>query len=398
MEWQKLLDEVFATWIPDRHLADRLRAEIPGWVTPRGPRKRELTLQAVREAAPGSRLRGIFQRLWPGYRDWYARDGEGARPTLAEAREALHRHMPELAPTWQRIVQVTGADELAATMLTMYDPPALVRGCSQVAMPAGPALLRNYDYDANLFDGIVLHTRFSGRTVMGMSDQLWGLLDGVNEDGLAASLTFGGRREVGPGFGIPIVVRYLLETCTTVAEAAQVLERVPIHLAYNITLVDKQGGHATVFVGPDRPARVVSDRATTNHQGAVDWPAHAEWARSVERLDLLNRMLRDKNVAADDVAAAMLRPPLRATDYDGGFGTLYTALYRPLEPSVEYRWPGSVWRLSIDGFADGEHLVNLDSDEAPAPTPARLGRRQILEEVAAHRMTPQAGATLLDEA
>jgi hypothetical protein len=25
----------------------------------------------------------------------------------------------------------------------------------------------------------------------------------------------------------------------------------------------------------------------------------------------------------------MLRPPLRGTDYDGGFGTLYTAVYRP---------------------------------------------------------------------
>jgi len=38
---------------------------------------------------------------------------------------------------------------------------------------------------------------------MGMSDCLWGLLDGVNGDGLCASLTFGGRRIVGVGFGIP---------------------------------------------------------------------------------------------------------------------------------------------------------------------------------------------------
>ena len=41
----------------------------------------------------------------------------------------------------------------------------------------------------------------------------------MNDDGLAVSLTFGGRRVLGDGFGIPIVLRYLLETCGTVEEA-----------------------------------------------------------------------------------------------------------------------------------------------------------------------------------
>ena len=34
-----------------------------------------------------------------------------------------------------------------------------------------------------------------------MLDCLWGLLDGVNDAGLALSLTFGGRPQVGAGFG-----------------------------------------------------------------------------------------------------------------------------------------------------------------------------------------------------
>ena len=54
-----------------------------------------------------------------------------------------------------------------------------------------------------------------------MSDCLWGLLDGVNDAGLAVSLTFGGRRDVGDGFGIPIVVRYLLEVCSDVSRRAR---------------------------------------------------------------------------------------------------------------------------------------------------------------------------------
>ena len=52
-----------------------------------------------------------------------------------------------------------------------------------------------------------------------MSDCLWGLLDGMNDAGLAVSLTFGGRPVLGDGFGIPLVMRYVLETCEDVAEA-----------------------------------------------------------------------------------------------------------------------------------------------------------------------------------
>ena len=62
-----------------------------------------------------------------------------------------------------------------------------------------------------------------------MSDCLWGLLDGINDAGLAVSLTFGGRRDVGDGFAIPLVMRYLLETCDTVDEARAALERIPVH-------------------------------------------------------------------------------------------------------------------------------------------------------------------------
>ena len=132
-----------------------------------------------------------------------------------------------------------GADELGARMLTLYDPPPLLSGCSQAALPGQAALVRNYDYDPNLFDAVVLETRFADTRVIGMADQLWGLLDGVNDRGLAVSFTFGGRRGVGRGFSIPIVVRYLLETCATVAEGVAALERIPVQAAYNVTLVDR---------------------------------------------------------------------------------------------------------------------------------------------------------------
>ncbi|MDQ6946377.1 MAG: C45 family autoproteolytic acyltransferase/hydrolase [Actinomycetota bacterium] len=398
MNWQEIVDQVFEQFVPDRALSARLRAEIPGWVTPRAPRPRTLNFRAVQETTPGSKLSGLFGEFWPSYRAWYLRDGDNARPTLAEARDALQRYMPELLPIWQRLIVACKADEIAATMLTMFDPPAIVRGCSQVVLPGDPVLLRNYDFDAKLFDAVVLCTDFEGRGVIGTADQLWGLVDGINDAGLAASLTFGGRPEVGRGFGIPIVMRYLLQTCTRVSAAVQALRRIPIHLSYNVTMVDDEGDHATVFVGPDREPEVVADRATTNHQDRVFWPAHAEWTRSVERLEALESIVAAPPPGAEAVAAAMMRPPLRSMDYDGGFGTLYTAVYRPKSGSVSYHWPKSTWRFSFVDFREGEHVVDLGrmpSDHEPqAP---RLGRREILEEVAAGKMMPDVAMNLLDE-
>ncbi len=85
-----------------------------------------------------------------------------------------------------------------------------------------------------------------------MSDCLWGLLDGMNDAGLAVSLTFGGRRVLGDGFGIPIVVRYLLETCDDVASARETLARLPYSLAHNLTRgrSRRRGAHRLPVAGP----------------------------------------------------------------------------------------------------------------------------------------------------
>jgi hypothetical protein len=67
--------------------------------------------------------------------------------------------------------------------------------------------------------------------------------------------------------------------------------------------------------------------------------------------------------ARADLAAAgragRRRPPLHSDAYEVGFGTLYTAVYRPAELAIEYRWPGSSWKHTIGSFADGQHEVVL---------------------------------------
>jgi predicted choloylglycine hydrolase len=73
-----------------------------------------------------------------------------------------------------------------------------------------------------------------------MQEGGWGLLDGINDAGLAVSLTFGGRMAQGPGFAIVIVLRYLLETCDTVTEAVERLRTIPVMIPQNVTLVDAE--------------------------------------------------------------------------------------------------------------------------------------------------------------
>jgi predicted choloylglycine hydrolase len=325
---------------------------------PAGPQ--ELEFEAVRELEPGPAWRERFEAMWPTYRDWYLRDGDAARPSYVTCRRALERHMPELVPVYERVVELAGGGDAAARLLSLYRPPGFVVGCSQGAWTRGaPVLVRNYDYPVSRLEGIVYLTAWNGRRVIGMSDCLWGLLDGLNDAGLAVSLTFGGRRDVGDGFAIPLVVRYLLETCDTVAQARDALARIPVHAAQNVTLLDESGEFVTAYVGPGRPPDFRDIAGTTNHQGRVDWPEYARAIRSVERERCVLDLLDDPDVDRERFVEAFLEPPLHSTAYGAGFGTLYTAAYFPAERRLEYRWPGVVWPQSFDDFRERRHTATF---------------------------------------
>ncbi len=319
-----------------------------------------ITFRAIAEPQPGARFQARFEEAWPTYRRWFLREGDAARPSYAVARRMLGEHMPELVPAWTRLVELAGGGDLAARMLALYDPPPLVAGCSQAVLGGeAPVLVRNYDFDPARLDGVIAHTALLGQGVIGMTDCLWGLLDGMNEAGLAVSLTFGGRRAGGAGFGITLVLRYLLETCATTAQAVSTLERLPVQGAYNLTLLDRSGDAATAYLAADRPLRVEPTLVATNHQRAVEWPEHARATRTLERERAILALLAEPGTRAEDLIAAFLSPPLHTTAYADGFGTLYTAVHRPAEGAVEYRWPGATWRQSFAAFEQGERVIAL---------------------------------------
>ena len=316
-------------------------------------------VRSLDEADIGSEWAATFDAYWPSYRRWFLSEGEAARPTYLACARAFKQHMPELFDLYERAVTLAGGSDLTARFLSGYCPPAYIAGCSQ-AIFGERLLIRNYDYSARFWDALIVRSAWRGRRVLGMSDSGWGLLDGVNEQGLAVSLAFGGRRVVGDGFGIPVVLRYVLEVCDHTADAVDALRRVPVHMAYNVSVLDANGAFATLLLSPDRPPLVTERRVITNHQERVEWRRHALATGSVDRLRILSAHVRSRDETEARFVRRFLEPPVFSRKYPAGLGTLYTAVYRPSARSVSYLWPAHRWDASLDGPLGGP----LDIDYA----------------------------------
>ena len=320
----------------------------------------DLVFEAISEKQPGAKWQSLFNALWPAYKRWFLADGIDARQTYLAGYRAIKTHMPELVPTYEQLCELAGGGDLEARFLSFYCPPAYLSGCSQAIWPgAEPMLVRNYDYAPALCDGLIMHSKWNNRRVLGMSDGLFGLVDGVNDAGVAISLTFGGRTIVGDGFGVPIILRYILEFCTDTKSAVEALQRVPCHMAYNVTVVDKRGDHATVFLSPDRKALVTDHRVATNHQEHVEWHRHARATATVERERFLLQRLTLHDEPANRFIGAFQRPPLYSTAFGRGFGTVYTAVYWPKQGRATYIWPGIEWQQRIKTPTEGRRHIRF---------------------------------------
>ncbi len=269
----------------------------------------EFSFRAFAEDAPGEAWQQEFSARWPAYSDWFLRFGERERPTYLESIRALKRHMPEIMPVYEQMVDLAGGGDRAARFLAQYCPPPLFRGCSQAVYIEDEAVLvRNYDYSPYVFDGLIMRSRFDQRTVVAMIDCMSGVLDGINSDGLAVSMSFGGRQEFGTGFGIPLVLRYLLEYAGDVAEACELLERVPVHGAYNVMLLDRDANFETIAIARGPATAETGHTVSTNHQPGSSWPIYEEKVSTHLRYQHLDTSHRSASVKR-----ASVQPPVPAT-------------------------------------------------------------------------------------
>lgn len=323
----------------------------------------QVEFRAISESQPGAKWAAQFERLWPGYRNWFLKEGDEQRPGYLKCLRAMRHHMPELVPTYERLVELAGGGDMAARFLSLYQPTPYMTGCSQAVWTRGDAaLVRNYDYSPRLWEGLLLHTQWNGRRVIAMSDCLWGALDGINESGLALSLAFGGSQRVGDGFGIPLILRYVLEFCDTVAEASAVLARVPSHMAYNITLLDAAGDYLTVFVSPGQEAQMLKRPFATNHQHNIEWTQYVAGVASLDRERTLVHHLNNPDEDGPHFFNRFLKPPLFFAHHATGWGTLYTSVYKPAQREACYRWPDFECRQSCEQFTEMGFTLTYPGD------------------------------------
>jgi len=228
-----------------------------------------------------------------------------------------------------------------------------------------PMLVRNYDYSPFLCEKLIWKTAWNGRSVIAASDCLVGVLDGINNAGLAVSLSFGGRPDSGVGFGAPMILRYLLEFCENVEEAAHTLRRIPVNMAYNILLLDESGNYSTAFTSPGGPTILRRIAATTNHQDRIQWERHAEATDTLDRERRLYELLADRALSPAEIVSQFLTPPLYQTEYRRGWGTLYSAVYHPAERVAEFVWPGHHWTQRFDAYHEAKHILQVPWDEPP---------------------------------
>jgi predicted choloylglycine hydrolase len=150
------------------------------------------------------------------------------------------------------------------------------------------------------------------------------------------------------------VLRYILEFCHQLEEAVAVLRRVPLHMPYNVTLLDRQGEACTVAICPGEEARVYPHPFATNHQPGERMDDQDSTADSYMRESFLAARLGDPAQSEEALLQMFMSTPLlrKASDWNG-WGTLYTARYLPQEGAMELHWPaGQVMRQSFTEFTE----------------------------------------------
>ncbi|WP_255988313.1 carcinine hydrolase/isopenicillin-N N-acyltransferase family protein [Chitinolyticbacter albus] len=169
-------------------------------------------------------------------------------------------------------------------------------GCSGIAVatPQGMVVGRNYDFFYFESRRHLIETRpAAGHAHISMHEGLaGGRFDGMNEHGLFVSFNGAGEHPDPAPVGLAFhhLVRYLLEHCTSVAEARAALLRLPVKEAKSYLLVDAKEA-CVVEVHPQRRAvrePVDGVLVMTNHFLDPDMVALCPpWPNSLSRMQRL---------------------------------------------------------------------------------------------------------------
>ena len=90
--------------------------------------------------------------------------------------------------------------------------------------------------------------------------------DGINDKGLSCALTFVYPTKINYGLNAGMIIRYILEKCSTLKEALIFLKEIPISSSQNIIIADKNGSIALIESNYDKLEIIENEYVfTSNH-------------------------------------------------------------------------------------------------------------------------------------
>ncbi|MHA1368053.1 MAG: C45 family autoproteolytic acyltransferase/hydrolase, partial [Candidatus Heimdallarchaeota archaeon] len=175
--------------------------------------------------------------------------------------ESLQNHFEEFCPGITEELQGF-ADGLGVkpVTLTNYGPTIYTPGkCSLMTATSSVTknnhiyMGRSYEFNDKFNDFRLICLKIKNKIRhMGFSEFFVYRDDGMNDQGLSVSISSGGvdvkkvNRELKKGFPFFLAVRSILENCTSVKDAINYLEKVPIHGFWNF-LVNDKNSNAVLF-------------------------------------------------------------------------------------------------------------------------------------------------------
>lgn len=220
----------------------------------------------------------------------------------------------------------------SASLFSGYDVPRTeAMGCS--AIITKEYYVRNYDFSPALYDGIFsLVQSEEAFATAGYNLQVLGRHDGINQKGLVAGLHFVSNNSYSKGISPWTAIRMVLDMCSSVDDAIQMLKEIPHAACYNFSLGDKNGHMAVVEASPEKVIVRLgqSSLSCVNHfqDEMLKNKNRVSIDGSVKRNSYLQE-ISNKNLAHQEMFDEFKdkNSPLFFTDYENLFGTLHTLSY-----------------------------------------------------------------------
>jgi predicted choloylglycine hydrolase len=240
--------------------------------------------------------------------------------------------------------------------------PSLGGNCSQLAVLSSATkdhhiyVGRSYEWNHKEEDLKLFTTRVKGKANhIGFSCLLFGRHDGLNEHGLVVSMTGGGIfgvpfKQRGPMFWL--VIRSLLDQCTSVDDALERLESIPMAGYFSLMLVDKHDIAAIVeFADGDVSVQRITSHYSEPYLFSVNHYRQPK-TRKFNKLNcgiIINSQIRESlitkwyrtqtrkiNKKSIQALFATKHPSgLCNHFYNDGFGTLWSMIFDLTQCSVD---------------------------------------------------------------